>query len=97
MSVVVERARRADGAERAERGERGWLVCVNRRQSERFVGTSAVAWCNTPEQAQALAQMLAGVEHTREGKVIWPDGRTAPDPAPAPEPEAQARLEAKTN
>ena len=70
MSAVVEHAWR--------KGESMWLVCVNRRQSERFVGTSAVAWCDTNEAAQALARMLAGVEITREGAAIWPDGRTEP-------------------
>ena len=59
-------------------GESMWLVCANRRTSERFVGTSAVAWCVTRESAQALARMLAGVEFTRDGAAIWPDGRTEP-------------------
>lgn len=71
MSVLVERCDKF--------GQALWLVCANRRQSERFRGTSAVAWCNTREHAQDLARMLAGVEITREGVAIWPDRRTEPE------------------
>lgn len=76
MSVLIEPVDRF--------GEEMWLVCANRRQSERFTSTSAVAWCSSRENAQALAQMLAGVEYNREGKVIWPDGRTEGQPDEPP-------------
>lgn len=79
MSVLVEPVDRF--------GEQMWLVCANRRQNAQFIGESAVAWCSSRENAQALARMLAGVEFTREGAAIWPDGRTEPDPEFPTRPE----------
>ena len=87
MSVLVEHARRAaltcENCGRLSIENAEWLVCTSRRQNERFIGASAVAWCSTRESAQALARMLAGVEVTRDGAAIWPDGRTEPAPDPA--------------
>ena len=87
-STYYETARMAVVVELAEKHGNGmWLVCAQRRQSAQFVSLSTVAWCDTVESAQALARMLVGVEITRDGAAIWPDGRTEPaDPARPTDP-----------
>ena len=83
ISVSVER--RDEPPARKTR----WLVCASRRQSEQFVGASAVAWCESQWQAYDLARMIAGVERTRDGGAVWPDERA--DGELEPTDQARAR------
>ncbi len=66
LDVLVERAPTGDD----------WLVIVTREASPRFKSATAVAHCSSREMAQELAHLIIGVEVTRDGHAIWPDGRT---------------------
>ncbi len=63
-----------------------YFVSAHRRGDAAFVTTHSLAWCDTLDNAQALARMLVGVEITAAGAAIWPDGRTGSGSGSAPTP-----------
>lgn len=52
------------------------IVTACRARAGDFRIEAAVARCRGALQAQSFARMLVGVEMTRDGAAIWPDGRT---------------------